>query len=284
MHIRYSKTLNYQTYIYIHIHIHTYTHTYIHIHTHTYIYTHIHTYTHTYIHIHTHTYIYTHIHTYTHTYIHIHTHDIYTNIHTYTQTYIHIHKHTYIYTNIHTYTQTYIHIHKHTYIYTYIDIHIHTHTNIHTYIYTNIHTYTHTYTYSLDELSLLKELKLKNVKRLMIGELNINSLANKFEHLNTFVGKYVDILILIETKLDSSFPSTQLLIDGYITPYRLDRNIHGGGGVLAYIRDDILCTQLFNHSYDRDIEGIVFEINLRKCKWLVFAGYNNAKNQIGDFL
>ena len=54
--------------------------------------------------------------------------------------------------------------------------------------------------------------------------------------------------------------------------------------MLAYIRDDILCTQLFNHPYDRDIEGVVFEINLRKCKWLDFAGYNNAKNQIGDFL
>ena len=106
----------------------------------------------------------------------------------------------------------------------------------------------------------------------MIGELNINSLANTFEHLNTFVGKYVDILILIETKLDSSFPSTQFLIDGYRTPYRLDRNIHGG--------DDIPCTQLFNHPYDRNIEGVVFEINLRKCKWLAFAGYNNAKNQI----
>ena len=64
----------------------------------------------------------------------------------------------------------------------------------------------------------------------MIGELNINSLANKFEYLKTFVGKYVDILILIKTKLDSSFPSTQFLIDGYSTPYRLDRNIHGVGG------------------------------------------------------
>ena len=54
--------------------------------------------------------------------------------------------------------------------------------------------------------------------------------------------------------------------------------------MLVYIRDDILCTQLFKHPEDRDIEGIVFEINLRKCKWLFFAGYNNAKNQIGDFL
>ena len=45
-----------------------------------------------------------------------------------------------------------------------------------------------------------------------------------------------DILLISETKIDSSFPTAQFHIDGYII-YRSDRN-ENGGGLLLYIRDD----------------------------------------------
>ena len=44
----------------------------------------------------------------------------------------------------------------------------------------------------------------------------------------------VDILLTSETKIDSSFPTAQFHIDGYII-YRRDRN-----GLLLYIRDMML--------------------------------------------
>ena len=44
----------------------------------------------------------------------------------------------------------------------------------------------------------------------------------------------VDILLTSETKIDSSFPTAQFHIDGYII-YRRDRN-ENGGGLLLYIR------------------------------------------------
>ena len=84
----------------------------------------------------------------------------------------------------------------------------------------------------------LKDLRLKNPNRLIFGHLNINSLRNKFELLCHQIKGNVDILLISETKLDNSFPAGQFLIDGYSVPYRLDRNIHGGG-IMLYIREDI---------------------------------------------
>ena len=48
----------------------------------------------------------------------------------------------------------------------------------------------------------------------------------------------VDILVVSETKLDSTFPTNQFYIHGFTKPYRLDMN-RNGGGVLMYIHKDI---------------------------------------------
>ena len=44
--------------------------------------------------------------------------------------------------------------------------------------------------------------------------------------------------MISKTKIDDSSPLTQFLIEGFTTPYRLDRN-GSGGGILVYIREDI---------------------------------------------
>ena len=76
----------------------------------------------------------------------------------------------------------------------------------------------------------LAELKLKNSNRIIIGHLNINSIRYKFVDLKLTLNKNIDILLISETKLDSSFPSKQFLLDGYSLPYRLDREIGGEVG------------------------------------------------------
>ena len=58
----------------------------------------------------------------------------------------------------------------------------------------------------------------------IIGHLNVHSIRNKFEMVSMSVAQYVDILVLSETKLDSTFPSIQFLINGFSVPHRLDRN------------------------------------------------------------
>ena len=92
--------------------------------------------------------------------------------------------------------------------------------------------------------SNLKAIRKGNINKLIIGQLNINSLRNKFDCLIQQITGNADILMVSETKLDNSFPVGQFLIDGYGSRIRLDRHIHGGG-LMLFVRDDILCKILF---------------------------------------
>ena len=71
-----------------------------------------------------------------------------------------------------------------------------------------------------DALNVLTQMRLKYMNNLIIGHLNINTLANKFDALNLIIMDKVDILILGETKLDASFPENQLYIYGFSKPCR----------------------------------------------------------------
>ena len=68
----------------------------------------------------------------------------------------------------------------------------------------------------------LRNLRLKNHNRLICAHLNINSVRNKFELLINIIKDIIDILMISETKLDSSFPKGQFQLHGYSEPYRLD--------------------------------------------------------------
>ena len=75
-----------------------------------------------------------------------------------------------------------------------------------------------------NENNVLKNLRLKNLNKVIICHININSLRNKFELLTEMVRDKVDLLMISETKLDSSFPNAQFYMKSYSKPYRLDRN------------------------------------------------------------
>ena len=45
-------------------------------------------------------------------------------------------------------------------------------------------------------------------------------------------------------------------------------------GVEAKSKTKKLACKLKSHSFVKDIEGIFIKINLRKCKWLLFATYH----------
>ena len=109
---------------------------------------------------------------------------------------------------------------------------------------------------TLDEIFQdLRNVRLKNLGRIILANLNINSVRNKFDQLKTIIKDNVDILILTETKIDASFPEAQFNIDGYSKPFRLDTNSYGGG-LLIFVREDIPCKQLVKHTFPNDIEGI----------------------------
>ena len=124
----------------------------------------------------------------------------------------------------------------------------------------------------LGMLLLLKGIRIQNLKDVIIGHLNINSLRYKFHALVDLIQGNLDILVVGETKLDDTFPEQQFKIKGYKKPYRLDRN-GNGGGVIIYVRDDIPSQQLKKHNLPKSVEAIFIEINLRKSKFLLIGTY-----------
>ena len=85
--------------------------------------------------------------------------------------------------------------------------------------------------------------------------------------------QHTDILVLTETKLGDTFPTAQFLVNGFSEPYSLDRS-RKGGGVMVYIREDILSKLLDEHVFPYDMEGLFVELSFRKCKWLLFGTYH----------
>ena len=133
----------------------------------------------------------------------------------------------------------------------------------------------------------LRKLKLKYWNRLIIGSLNINSIRNKFDMLSDAIKNKLDVLVVLETKLDNSFPDAQFKIRGFTGPYHLDRNCHGGG-VMIYVTEKISSRELRKFKAGNNFEGIFVELNLRSHKLLLFGGYRSDHETLGmskeDFL
>ena len=89
-----------------------------------------------------------------------------------------------------------------------------------------------------DAKTLISEYRIKNNNKVVLATLNINSLRNKFTSLMEIVSGNIDILVIEETKIDSTFPEAQFYIPGYKKPFRKNRNAHAGG-MIVYVREDI---------------------------------------------
>ena len=92
----------------------------------------------------------------------------------------------------------------------------------------------------------------------------------------------IDILMVSETKLFSSFPQAQFRIEEYAPPFRYDRNSHGGG-ILLFIREDI-STKIISRTPLKDFEGIFVELKFRKKNFFLCCSYNPPKNFISNHL
>ena len=140
----------------------------------------------------------------------------------------------------------------------------------------------------------LKSLRIRNLNKIVVGNLNINSIRNKFGSVAYQVKGIVDILMISETKLDESFPLSQLLLGGYSILFHFDRT-GNGGGILLYIREDIpSIREFFDIPYiredkpltmNRNIESFFVEINLnKKKKWLLSCSHNPTQMQTSNHL
>ena len=125
-----------------------------------------------------------------------------------------------------------------------------------------------------NSLDSLRKSRLRNVNKVIIGNINTNSLPGNFDQVKEVILKNADILVITQTKIDDTFPLGQFYVEGFTMPYRLDRNCNGRG-VIIYVREDIPSKILEKHKLPQDVEGVFVELNFRKIKWLLFETYHS---------
>ena len=54
--------------------------------------------------------------------------------------------------------------------------------------------------------------------KIVVGQININFVRNKFDSLMATVAENIDILLTTETKIDSTFPVNEFYLNGYNIP------------------------------------------------------------------
>ena len=91
-----------------------------------------------------------------------------------------------------------------------------------------------------------------------------------------------DIFLILEYKLDDTFPNNQFKIDHY-KMFRLDRNRYGGGLVL-YVNEQVPCKKLTNYENPIASEIILLEFHQSKRKWLILGIYKTPKQKEVEFL
>ena len=91
---------------------------------------------------------------------------------------------------------------------------------------------------SSENYQKLCQLRLKYPKNVIISYYNINSIRNKFNEIEYLLKGKVDVLTIAESKIDSSFPESQFLMQGYSKPYKLDVSINSGG-LLVFVNNNI---------------------------------------------
>ena len=109
-----------------------------------------------------------------------------------------------------------------------------------------------------DSFEERKNTRLKNPNKLIIAQLNIYSLCNKFESLVRMLHNDLDTLLICEANIDFSFPTAQFQIEGYAT-YKLDRNANGGNdiGRKAYNKECNLCVRLIRSEKKNFFSNII---------------------------
>ena len=117
----------------------------------------------------------------------------------------------------------------------------------------------------------LKKITSKHPKNLFFGQLNVNSIRNKFESVQEIIQNTFDIFLVYETKIDFSFPNQQFCIPEYCI-FRKDRNARGEG-LLFFVSQNLNCKVLNKYPTRQDLEILVLELKLSKTNRLVIGIY-----------
>ena len=91
------------------------------------------------------------------------------------------------------------------------------------------------------------------------------------------------IFAIAETKLDSSFPESQFLLEGMKKLNKFDWSSRKGG-LLVYVNENIPSKYLWSFHLPNDIQVIATEVNLKQRKLLVVSTYRPPEQKLAYFL
>ncbi|MCU7958190.1 MAG: hypothetical protein KZQ67_16545, partial [gamma proteobacterium symbiont of Bathyaustriella thionipta] len=119
----------------------------------------------------------------------------------------------------------------------------------------------------LSNTNYLLDLGLR-CKGFRMGHINIQGISNKIDQVRLLLGSdknQIHVLGLSETKLNVSHPDSAFVIDGFQAPFRRDRKINSGGGLLVYVKNDVRASRRSDLEHD-NLECVWLEVKPVKSK------------------
>ncbi len=113
---------------------------------------------------------------------------------------------------------------------------------------------------------------------LKVMHININGLREKRDILLTEAQEY-DIVAVTETKLDSDVDPSKITMPGFHDPVRKDRTEDGGGGIVVYLKTDLIGTRRSDLECD-DLESIWLDIRAGNNKFTLGTIYRPPNSPV----
>ena len=121
------------------------------------------------------------------------------------------------------------------------------------------------------DLQMLHDLRFEYPKKIFLsGSLNIDSLRNNIHDLREIIhDRPVNYFVISKTKLDDSFPDTQLTMSNYEISARRYRDKHGGS-LIKFVRKGLMCKRLRKYVL-LNIEVICSEVSISNKNWVILV-------------
>ena len=110
--------------------------------------------------------------------------------------------------------------------------------------------------------------------RLGYSPVNLLHIFRTSFYNNTF--GWAASVMVSEKKLDDSFPTAKVVIEGYFSPFRQDRT-SSGGGILLHIKNNITLDILYSHSV-KVLKFFFWDDNVKENGSLFSCTYNPHKS------
>ena len=108
--------------------------------------------------------------------------------------------------------------------------------------------------------------------------MNINFTRNKLNDLKILISDSIDILCTAESKLDESFLNSEIAMDGFKKPYRLDVTT-SSGGLLIYVKASLPSKIINRYGFQQNVQSIAMELNVANKKYVIFPIYRPLKQK-----